>query len=1022
MLIDDYFEYQINFEKKYGKTNTIVLMEVGSFWEFYGTNNQTEKIGDVQKITELLNIQLTRRNKAILENSRTNALMAGFPTASLKKFLNILLLNNYTIVLIGQITPPPNPKRAVTQILSPSTYIDEINHSDPNNIVSVFITENNCYKSGHVIYTYGLSSIDLSTGLNTVYEGNIIYYDKNAFFEEIYRFIESHNPKEIIINTNEINKIKIDDIRMRLNSNNRIIHSNNLTNNLTNKIDKNIFNINYQNSFLQKIFPKTGLLTPIEFLNLEKLTNATISYILLLQFAYEHNEKIIEKIKIPQNWEYNEHLILYNNAIHQLNIVPINGNKSLFDIINKTSTNMGKRLLKYRIMNPITNINELNKRYDLIDSFIAFSLPESNYEKNIINTIEKILNEIVDIERLHRKLSLQMLHPYEFLNLSYSYENIQKIINIISDNFDLKLFDLNEHDIDVFKTYINEYENLFDMKEIGKYGLLNIENSFFKKGNYSDIDKVQNEIDKINIFFENECKDLSNIIELNSDFVKLENNERDGYFFYTTKKRSDILLSKFTKEQKSKYEIKKYNGTNIKIVSVELTELSNKLILLTDEIKQLTKDEYFKTLDKFDNNYGKTLEQITKFIALIDVIKCSVICARKYKYYRPDISDRNNGKSYFDASAIRHPIIEVINEEFDYVNNDLALIHGECNGILLYGVNGSGKSSLSKAIGCNIILAQMGFFVPCNKFTYYPYKKIFTRINGDDNIFKGMSSFAVEMDELRSILKYSDNRSIILGDEICKGTEETSALAIVSASIIRFCKNDVNFIMATHFHKLYELESINQILNIKFMHLSISYDTDNDMIIYGRKLEDGPGSNLYGIEIANYIINDLEFITDAKKIRNSILDKEECILKDKTSNYNNKLYVNSCSICGDNGSTYPLDTHHIKEQNIFDNYDFNKDKLSNLVILCKKHHDEVHNGNLEINGYLDTVSGKKLSYERKDKESKKKYNENDIKIIKELASELKDHKQFSKIMILELKKKDINISPKILQKICNDEY
>ena len=1015
MLIDDYFIHQINFEKKYGQ-RTIVLMQVGSFFEFYGVNNEYEKIGDAQTITELLNIQLTRRNKAILENSRSNCLMAGFPLVSVKRFINILLTNNYTVILIEQTTEPPNPKREITQIYSPGTYIEEVNQSDPNHIVSLYINEEECHKTGKPLYIFGLSSIELSTGYNVVYESNIAYHEKGAFLEEIYRFIESYNPKEIIVNYSNLKKLKIDEIRSKINSINRIIH-------FQDAIDSKYLNLNYQNSFLKKIFTHTGLLSPIEYIDLEKKNHALISYIILLQFSYEHNEKVIEKIQKPVHWEYNNHLILYNNAIYQLNIIPNGSNngssgkyKSLFDIIQKTSTNMGKRLLKYRIMNPITDINELEKRYDLVSLFLKF---------NDLNKIEKLLNEIIDIERLHRKISLQLLHPYEFLNLSYSYENIVKLIDLCVGNFDISVFGLNKDTIDKFNSFINKYETLFDMKEIGKYGLLNIGSSFFKLNNFTEIDNVQKNIDNIYNYFDNECKLLSNIIEKDSDFVKLENNERDGYFFYTTKKRSDILLSKLNVEQKKKYEIKKYNGSNVKIISSELTEYSNKLVEYKNEIKMLTKEQYLKCLCDFDTIYSDTLHSISEFIALIDVVKCSALCARKYKYNRPVIEDKYNKKSYFNANAIRHPIIEVINEEADYVCNDLELVHEKCNGLLLYGVNGAGKSSLSKAVGCNIILAQIGFFVSCSDFKYYPYKKIFTRINGDDNIFKGMSSFAVEMDELRSILKYSDDRSIVLGDEICKGTEETSALSIVSSSILRFCKNNVNFIMATHFHKLYDLECIKNIKNIKFMHLTISYDNLNESIIYGRKLEDGPGSNLYGIEIANYIIEDDDFIQNAKHIRNSILEKDEELLNSKVSNYNNKLFMDVCSVCGANGNSYPLDTHHIKEQNTFDQDDINKDKLSNLVVLCKTHHDEVHNGQLQINGYLDTVVGKKLDYNFNNNiksTTKKKYNEEQIKVIKELAEELKDQKQFMKVLLYELKKKDINISVQTVNKIFNNNY
>jgi DNA mismatch repair ATPase MutS len=139
--------------------------------------------------------------------------MAGFPVNSLKRFINILLANYYTVILIEQVTEPPNPQREITQIYSPGTYIEEINQSDPNNIVSVFITENTCHKTGRTLYSFGLSAIDLSTGDNTIYEGNGIYYEKNAFLEEIYRFIEAHNPKEIVVNIVDSVKLNVDIVK-----------------------------------------------------------------------------------------------------------------------------------------------------------------------------------------------------------------------------------------------------------------------------------------------------------------------------------------------------------------------------------------------------------------------------------------------------------------------------------------------------------------------------------------------------------------------------------------------------------------------------------------------------------------------------------------------------------------------------------------------------------------------------------------------------------------------------------------
>ena len=1017
MLIDDYFQHQIKYEKKYGK-KTIVLMEVGSFFEFYGVSNEKEQIGNAKRVCELLNIQLTRRNKAINENSRKNALMAGFPTHSMKRFMNVLLENNYTIVLIEQTTPPPNPMREITKIISPGTYIDEVKNNEANYITSVLIKEEKCYKTNIPQYIIGLASIDLTTGKNSIYELYSTKNDEKVLFEEMYRYIESFCPKEIIIIGYQLNTLTKDKILMHINTSNRKYH-------YIDKIDPSYSTISYQNEFLNRVFTNSVMLSPIEYLNLERTPSTTISYIYLLQFAYEHDQKVIQKIEKPEIWKQNSHMILYNNSIYQLNIIPYSNDKShqqkynsLFDVIKFTETPMGTRQLKYNLLNPIVNQEILEDRYKKIEIF----LKDDRYRE-----VHQYLKDINDIERLHRKMALNTLHPHEFYSLDFSYKNI---LNIIEKIKDLKeIFDIDQYKINNFKESISNYNKIFLIDELSKNSLSNIYSSFFRKGYDKKLDNTVKNINDSKENLNKIARSLSNLIEKNSDFVKVENTEKEGYYLQCTKKRKDVLIKEYNKKESDKFEgnfnIKNFTSY-VKIRSYEIDKLSNTIISNNERLKHMVKSLYITTIQKIYNNFGDIFKYITKLITNIDLISSHCICSTTYNYVKPEIIKNNN--SFIEAKKLRHPIIERLHTETSYIPNDIT-IGKDHQGILLYGVNGVGKSALSKAVGLNVVLAQMGMYVPSKEFQYYPYENIFTRISGEDNIFKGQSSFVVEMNELRSILKYSTNRSLVLGDEVCKGTEDSSATALVSSAIKRFSKNKVNFIFATHLHKLYELDSIKEINNVKFMHLDIKYDEKLNEIIYGRKLKEGIGESIYGIEIAKYILDDNEFIKNATETRNLLLRKNSEILNNKKSIYNKDIYLNECQICKKNKNETSLDVHHILFQKDFDMNDniehIKKDNINNLVVLCKDHHNDVHNNKLKIYGYDKTLEGKRvLKYEFVEEKKKKFKYEYLVNFI-----ESNYYKEYNnKIIKLSFikndifLKKNIKISDNTLRKILNKKY
>ncbi len=944
-MIEIYFDYVSEYEAKYGK-ETLVLIQVGGFFEFYGVDNESEKIGNARVIADMLNITLSRRDKSILENSRKNALMAGFPIANLRKYLQVLIQQSYTVVLIEHTSPAPDPLRDITHIYSPSTYIDDIYGAhDGNMFVSIYMSE---HKG---VYSCGMSAIDVSTGTSHVYHVDSGFgMDKQALLEDVYRFIENFNPKEILFTSFNLTSFSKGEINKLFGSSHRVLHND------YNQLDESYLKVSYLNSVLEKVYKHHGILSGIEYVHLEKYPDTVVSFVNGIQWVYDHDPFIIEKIQIPQIYEYHKHLILYHNAAYQLNLIHTHKEdtkyKSLYDIIQKTSTPMGRRKLKYDLLNPITNIDRLNRSYEKIAKMTDYKY------------IEGQLSALVDMERYHRKMVLKMLHPQEFSSLYYTYITVSQLMEY--DGIDLNDYDITIQDKEDMKSLLKYIEQNVDVKEMGKYNLNDITSSFFQHGVSKKVDDLQAKIHSIETYMNSECTFLNDEIKKREPScdaaVKIE--ETGGVFYMSTTKRRSELLSK---ETAAKYQINKGTGSNVRITSDLFIQQSDLLIAHREMMKSVIKSTYIQFKEELLLQYGQIMDKICVFIADLDVIKSHKKCALLYGYVRPSITPNEN-RSYINVKGLRHPIIEVIEDSKAYISNDISIGNTEI-GFLLYGVNGVGKSSLGKALGIAIIMAQMGMYVPCKELTYYPYTKIFTRINGDDNIFKGMSSFVVEMNELRSILKYANERSIVLGDEVCKGTEETSALSIVASTIQRFSQKRISFILATHFHKLYDLlqNGKTPISGISFKHLSIEIDKKSRGIIYGRKLMDGMGSTNYGLDIARFILEDEDFMVQAKSIRDEILEIEDKIVSPNVSNYHKDMYVHECAICGKTAISTQLDTHHIIEQHEFDEYKMKdgiqKDARHNLVVLCKEHHDAVHHGNLRIHGYKMGVHGRILDYE-----------------------------------------------------------
>jgi DNA mismatch repair protein MutS len=360
--------------------------------------------------------------------------------------------------------------------------------------------------------------------------------------------------------------------------------------------------------------------------------------------------------------------------------------------------------------------------------------------------------------------------------------------------------------------------------------------------------------------------------------------------------------------------------------------------------------QYITALSELYSRYSDTFEYIIRIISEIDVAYSSAKCAQKYAYNKPIIEDKYNEQSFIDIHEMRHPIIErIIDNEF--VANDIHFNPNEL-GVLLYSFNGVGKSTLLRSIGCNIILAQAGMFVASTNMTYYPYHKLLSKISCNDNLFKGESTFVKEMNELRNFLIRGDNRSIILADELCAGTESISATSIVASTIMKLLENKTQFMFSSHLHSLMEINDIKENDKLRIKHLLVNIESNEESgassITYHRTLQDGSGDSLYGLEIAKFCGVNNQFLKRAYQYRSILEKRENEILSTKKSKYNSKLYVHECSYCGKHKQEAgALETHHISFQctaneiGIIDNK-FHKNMLHNLIVLCRECHQKVH--------------------------------------------------------------------------------
>lgn len=913
-LIDFYFSERNKFIEgsDSGNEKTVLLMQIGSFYEILDLKDSPSE-GGACKISQVLNILLTKKNKSIDDSPY----MCGFPCVSISKYLPLLISNGYTVLKYDQVT---ETKRELTEIFSPSTppESDIEYHSDPA-LISIYIGDHSMI---------GVSFINTATGDIEISE---------LLPNDLINFLISRKPSEIIINGSQ--KQLPAEIEEFIRNKGITFH-----NYLCKResLIKEYLKVSVQEEYLKKIYVtfNPGLLGYIVSLDLDRFSQSgnILSLLFMFDFLYSHNPRFLESPQIPQFKQNNHFLHLESNTIEQLHIFSENL-RSVFKIINHTQTVVGRRHLRWVLSNPFVDPIELNSRY--------------NFTKKLLNSNVKLdLSQIKDIQTLQRSLCCGRLSFSKFSLLHSSYTAILNLFETLkkinfSTTFENKII-----------KFIEEYTSYLDFGE-------NKNEEFPFLPNFDSVisqlyTEITDSIDKLNTLE----KELQTIAP-----VKLIMSE-ERYVFTTTNIRGELLKKNLSNKKELFYSSNK-SGT--KIWSDYTDELSFQIFEKKKKLKCLV-DEKFKNLQKsWGLKYNCLFNKLVNFVGLVDVCYSNAISSRKFNYCCPIIEEQPHG-SFFNAKNLRHPIIEQL---CNFIPNDISLGTVD-SGKIVYSLNSGGKSSLLRSIGIAIVLAQAGLFVPASNFTFSPFKKIISQVDFTDNLFSSKSSFVTEMLGLKSILSNSDNFTLVLADELCKGSEVNSATAIFASSIGHLISKKVKFIMSTHLHTVSTLPQIKSFVqsgSLQICNLKVKIDPKDNSIIFLRKLEEGPCDTLYGLEIARALGLEQTVISNAFQIRNVLVGKADTILSSKRSRYNSNKIMDSCEICNyspiDSKRDLPLDCHHISFQcNSDGKFCGTPDKkhiklhsIENLVCLCKSCHQKVHCDKIRINGYISTTKGKKLDWE-----------------------------------------------------------
>lgn len=769
--------------------DAVLLFRVGDFYETFGQ--------DAVRTSQILGIVLTKRN-----NGGSHTELAGFPHHSLNSYLPKLVRAGLRVAICDQLEDPKMTKgivkRGVTELVTPGvTFNEQILTTKENNFLLSIHREKE---------KYGMALVDISTGEFLVSEGNS---------DKLMHIIHTFSPSEIIYQrkTELPNRIK----------------------------DRNSFALEdwaYQYPFAYEKLTNHFKTKSLKGYGIEEFPLAiTAAGAIFAYLVEDTHHALIQHITKIQNIPQDDYLMMDGFTLRNLEIIHSNHSegKSLLDIIDRTTTPMGGRLLRRRMILPLKSVNEINRRLSLIEFF--------NKEENLKYNIHDLLKSISDLDRLLGKLAAERISPKELGNFRNSLISIEKIKELLLPYPDVLAWitPLHSHKelIDYLQSHLNEELPV----SINKGNVI-------KEGVSEELDKLRNLLYSGKSYLDEMCQRESERTGISS--LKIDFNNVFGYYIEVRNTHKDKVPENWIRKQ-TLVNAERY-------ITEELKEYESQILGAEEKIAQL-EHLLYKKIEEQVLVHMDTIQNNSKIIAEIDCAVGLSELAIAENYTKPII----NEDFAINIQEGRHPVIEKslpLGEK--YIPNDIFLDRESQQIMMVTGPNMSGKSAVLRQTAIICLLAQIGSFIPAKHAEIGVLDRIFTRVGASDNISAGESTFMVEMNESANILNNITERSLILLDEIGRGTSTYDGISIAwaIAEYLHQHPTQPKTLFATHYHELNEMQ--NSFSRIKNYHIAIQENKNN--VIFLRKLVTGGSEHSFGIYVAKLAGMPTKVVNRAKEI------------------------------------------------------------------------------------------------------------------------------------------------------------